>query len=122
MVLSAEADKHTGPFILYGNLTQIGQMRQVYTDGSGQSALARVRANIPQIRDIRSSLALNDGELVLVEMSEDVVDIVIAEEVTMVEWDTYGGLISHFNIIFCGAPRIKADAEGKSGVIFFVGA
>jgi hypothetical protein len=122
MVMAAEADNHMGPFILYCHSNQLGEMRAVFTDGSGQSAMTRVRANIPQIRDIKAVQSLSDGDLVLVELNEDVIDFVVAEEITMVEWDTYGGFISNFNVVFCGAPRVKADAEGHSGVVFYTGA
>lgn len=121
MVAALENDNHQGPFVLYCHTNQFAQMRAVYTDGSGQSAMTRIKANIPSIREIKTSQSLTDGQLVLVEMTEDTVDLAMAEDVTTVEWAEMGGMISQFKVMLVGAARVKADANGNCGVAFYTG-
>lgn len=122
MVAAAEADNFYGPFMLYAHTDQAAQMRAVYTDGSGQSAMKRVKENIPQIRDIKVAQSLSAGELVLVQLTEDVVDWVVAEDITMVEWDEQGGMVSQFKVMAVAAPRVKSDADGRCGVVYYTAA
>jgi len=36
-----------------------------------------------------------------------------------VMWDSHGGMMIHFKVMMIGAPRIKADQSGQSGVVHY---
>lgn len=122
MVSAAEADNYFGPYILYVATAQYGQMRAVYTDGSGQSAIVRVLQNIPSIKQIKPVDQMTAGEVLLVQMTKDVVDLAIAQDIVTVQWDEMGGMVEKFKVMGCMVPRIKSDSGGRSGIVHYTGA
>jgi len=122
MVIAAEADNYYGPYVLYVAKTQYAEMRAIYTDGSGQSAWQRCLDAIPQLVEIKPADTLAAGVLVLVTMLPDVVDLAIAQDITNVQWDEEGGMIQNYKVMSAMVPRIKADKEGRSGIVHYTGA
>ncbi len=120
-VQANEADYYFGPFVLYVAATQFGQMRAIYTDGSGVSALNRVLAGITAITAIKPSDTLTAGTAVLVQMTADVIDLAIGQEITTVQWDEQGGMTLHYKVMTALAPRVKADKNGNSGICLLSG-
>lgn len=121
MIDAAEADNMFGPYILYVAKTQFGQMRAVYTDGSGQTAMQRVKTQLPQITDVKPGDVLAAGSATLVQMTSDVVDLAVAEDIQTVQWETRGGMELNFMVLAAMAPRPKSDADGRSGVVHATG-
>lgn len=121
MVQAAEADRFYGPYGLYVAGTQYAEMRAVYSDGSGQTAMDRCLKSIPSLRYIKPADQLADGSLVLTQLTSDVVDLAIAQDIVAVQWDAEGGMIEKFKIFSAMVPRIKADAEGRCGVVHATG-
>lgn len=122
MVAAAEADNYFGPYVLYVAKAQYAEMRAVYTDGSGQTAMQRCIDAIPALTAIKPADVLAAGSLVLVTMLPDVIDLAVAQDLTVVEWDNYGGMQTNFKVMTAQVPRIKADKEGRSGIVHYTGA
>ena len=122
MVAAAEADNYNGPYGIYVSRNQYAEMREIYSDGSGQSAMQRCLDSIPQLRFIKPSSKLTDGSLVLATLVRDVVDLAVAQDIVPVEWETVGGLVMNFIVMCCLVPRVKSDAEGHSGIVHCTGA
>jgi uncharacterized linocin/CFP29 family protein len=116
MVLGNEGDSYYGPYTLYVSTNQFGELRQIFTDGSGQSALNRVLQGIPSITRIQPADLLADGSALLVQMTRDVVDLAVGVDIQTIQWDVMGGLQTRFKVMAAIAPRIKSDAALKSGV------
>lgn len=121
MVAAAEADGYYGPYGLYVATTQYAEAREVYTDGSGQTAMARCLESIPQLKFFKPSSKLTAGQATLVTLTKDVVDLAVAQDIVPIEWDAMGGLVQHFKVLCAMVPRIKSDAEGHSGIVHFSG-
>lgn len=115
-IQAIEADYFFGPFILYVAATQYGQMRAIYTDGSGESALERCLRGIPSLSKIKPSDTLTAGTAVLVQMTSDVIDLAIGQDITTVQWSEQGGMSLHYKVMTAMAPRVKADKNGRSGI------
>jgi len=113
-VQANEADYFPGPFVLYIASTQFGQMRAIYTDGTGQSAMERVMKSFP-ISAIKAADSLTD-EAVLVQMDRSTVDLAVGQDITTIEWSTRGGMSMHFKVMAAMVPRLKADANGNMGL------
>ncbi len=122
MVLGNEADSYYGPYTLYVSTTQFGEMRQIFNDGSGQSAINRVLQGIPSITRIQPGDALADGVVLLVQMTRDVVDLAVGVDIQTIQWDVMGGLQTRFKVMAAIAPRIKSDEALKSGIFHATGA
>jgi hypothetical protein len=122
MVAAAEADHYYGPYGLYVAGDQYAEMRNIYSDGSGQSAMQRCLDSIPQLRFIKPADVLTSGTLVLVTLVRDVVDLALAQDIVPIEWETKGGLVQNFIVMCAMVPRVKADADGHSGIVHATGA
>ena len=116
MVSDAHGVNHYGPYILYVAKDVWPQLLAVYDDGSGQTARDRL-LKIPQLEDVKPLDLLPDGEAVLVQMSRETVDLAIAQDLVTVEWNTMGGFVSHFKVLMVLTPRVKADYDGRLGVV-----
>jgi uncharacterized linocin/CFP29 family protein len=121
MLQAAETDYFWGPFTMYVAATQFGQMRAIYTDGSGESAYERVLRGLPQITAIKPSDVLTAGSAVLVQLTRDVVELAVGLDITPIEWETRGGMSSHFKVMTAMVPILKADDEGKMGLVHMTG-
>lgn len=125
-ILSAlKADNYRGPYGVFVADTQYDQMaHQFYSDGSGQNALNRV-LQIPSIQFIDSSAWLDAGEVVVVHLSKDVVELAYVQQywpITNLEWTSGDGMQSNFKVMTVFAPMVKSDYNGRSGIFHATGA
>jgi len=116
MVSDAHGVNAYGPYILYVAKDVWPYMLEVYSDGSGQTVRERL-LKIPQLQEVKPLDLLPNGEAVLVQMSRETVDLAIAQDLVVVEWTTMGGFVSWFKVFMVMAPRIKADYNGRLGVV-----
>lgn len=120
--LGALGDLHDahmfGPFEAWIYSTQYTQMMDVYTDGSGQSALNRVLGAVPNLNAIHPSDYLAAGEMVLVQMTPNVIDLALHELNMVVEWSSGDGMTHDFKVMSIAVPRVKSDYDGNSGICY----
>ncbi len=125
MIAANETDGYFGPYMLYVPQDFFSELKEDYKADSERTFLERILA-IPEIQDVKVTVSLvggttsGQGNVVLVQMTRDVVDLSIGQDITTVEWEAMGGLLSRFIVMTAMAPRIKSDFEGKSGVAHFV--
>jgi len=120
--LSNSTNRYHGPFQMLVAPTQFNQAANTfYTDGSGQTDLARV-LSLAQIAGVQPNDTLADGEVVLFQPTEDVIDFSEQLPVSVVEWMSPDGMASNFKVVYAGAPRIKADYGSRSGICHATGA
>lgn len=116
-----EGDRYFGgQYVAYVPTTQYNKLRNFFTDGSGDQIFDRVK-RIQGLEDIRPGDRLTSGTAVMVTMRRDVVDLAIGQDLTVVEWETKGGLMLHFKILCALAPRVKSDSLGGSGLCTITG-
>lgn len=119
MVDDAMAEGFNGPFGIYVARVQYIEALDVYTDGSGQSAVDRCVANIPGLNWMKLSDEITAGEAVLVNLQADTVDVAVAQDIVTVQWNEMGGMIERFKVFAAMVPRVKADQEGKCGIVHY---
>lgn len=122
MVSAAAGDNYHGPFEAWVSTTQYIQMMAVYSDGSGQSAIDRMKTAIPSLDEIWPGDYLADGSLVLVQMTPNVVDLALYEMGMNVEWASGDGMTHNFKVMTIAVPRVKSDYESHSGIVYYTGA
>lgn len=115
-----EADFYYGPYTVYVPKTQFNQLRNFFTDGSGDQIFDRV-ARIQGIQDVRPADRLADGTALMVAMTRDVVDLAIGQDLTVVEWESKGGMLVNFKVMGALAARIKYDSLLNSGICKITG-
>jgi len=115
MLSGLAALRYHGPFGCYISNTQYHQMLAFYTDGSGQTALARVQT-LPQIQFVKPCDFLADGVLTMVQLTRNVVDVATALDVTNREWMSGDEMALHYKVLMAAVPRLKTDYAGHTGI------
>jgi uncharacterized linocin/CFP29 family protein len=116
MIDKLEADRYFGPYTGYVSATQFGQLRNFFTDGSGDNVTDRLK-RIDGLSGLKPGDRLADGTAVLLAMRRDVVDLAVGLDLTVLEWDQRGGWMLFFKVCTALAPRVKYDAVGGSGIV-----
>lgn len=106
---------YRGPFRCYISNTQYIQMLARYTDGSGQTALDSV-LELPQIASVATDDLLADGNLLMVQLTRNVVDRRVALVLTTREWQTPDGQSNMFAVMAAAVQRLKSDYRGNTGI------
>ena len=120
MLTAATGQRAYGPKVLYISETQYDQAAYaIYSDGTGESALERMRKNFTEITAFRKVPAeiLPAGELVLIELAPDVVQWAETLGIQAREWRSPDGMEASFKVITVAAPEVKARYDGKSGIV-----
>jgi len=118
MIQDAHDAHYYGPFVVYIASNRWQYLLGVYDDGSGQTPLQRI-LNIPGIEEVKASDVLSDNTALMVQMTRDVVDLAVAQDVTTVQWDSQGGMQVHFKVMAALAPRVKRDYNGNTGIVYY---
>lgn len=118
MIDDAETDNYYGPFNLYVGRQNGGWSRLVYSDGSGQTKMDRIM-QLEQINAVKPADTLGSTDALLVQMTSDVIDLSIGQDITTVDWEHGSGMIVYFKVMTALAPRKKADADGKEGIVYY---
>jgi len=108
-------DKHYGPYILYVHSSNWNDLMQRDSTAGGITYLEILKAKAG-IADVKVTDAISAGDIVLVEMTRETIDMTVARDITVVEWETYGGMQSNFKVMAVMAPRVKSDYDGNCGV------
>lgn len=116
--------QHYGPYVLFLSTTQYNTVGNTfYADNTGQTPLERIRkmAGIEDVIHLPAAV-LPAGELLLVQLTADVIDAGIGMEIQPLEWTSGDGMEAFFKIFMQIAPRIKPAADGKLGIVHATGA
>jgi hypothetical protein len=68
------------------------------------------------IADIRTADQLATSNVVMAQMTQDVVAWVQGEDLQTIQWDEYGGFQVNFKAFAIGVPLVRADIQNRSGV------
>lgn len=121
MLQAADNIHRYGPFELFVSAGLSLPLYNFYNDGSGQTVKARLE-QLDQISKITVSDSIPNGDLVLIQMEVNTIDLAIAQQLITIEWDERGGLNHNYKILAALAPRIKPDANGELGIVHYSGA
>ncbi|HHY54607.1 MAG TPA: bacteriocin family protein [Chloroflexi bacterium] len=123
MVSAANAQHNYGPFHVYISQTQFNQAAMsFYNDGSG-SALNRIKS-LDMIEGVEGlpPTVLPDGEILLLQMTAEYMDLAEAMSIQVREWTSGDGLESMFKVMTIGTPEIKARFGNQTGIVHATGA
>jgi uncharacterized linocin/CFP29 family protein len=103
-----------GPFGLYVPREYSKVLREDYDTYKDGTYLDRILALDPALQFVKPTKSLGSKEAVLVQLSADVVDLAIGQDITNIQWDERGGLTVHMQVMAAVAPRLKT-VENESG-------
>jgi uncharacterized linocin/CFP29 family protein len=118
MINAATADNMYGPYMLYVPSAVYVAMGADFKANGDRTIMERVLA-IPGIKGIKQTKDLTASNVLLVQMSADVVDIVDGMQPTTLEWETAGGFEVNFKVMAIMVPRMKSDYVAQSGIVHY---
>lgn len=122
MLQAAYDDNFFGPFVLYVSKDNWGFIQDDYNAVKGEKTFKERFEAFSDISAVRPGDSLSDGELVLVQMTEDVVDLAVAQNVVNFEEPQVKRMQHDFTVMAAMAIRVKSDKDGRSGVVHSTGA
>lgn len=117
MIEAAVLDNMFGPFVMYVPVMYMIALLKDFKANSDKTILSRI-LEIPQISAIKETTQLTSS-VVMVQMTRDVVDMVVGFQPTNLMWETHGGMVINVKVMSIMVPRIKADYDGRCGVVHF---
>ena len=64
-------------------------------------------------------MATSTHQVLLVELQPDTARMVVGLQPTTVEWESQGGMITHYKVMAIMVPQIRADQDGNCGIIHY---
>jgi len=116
MITAAHNDRMFGPYLIYVPTAYWIKLLEDFKTNSDKSIISRLM-EIPTLTDIKVADFLTADNVLLIQMTQDVVDMVIAMQPSTVEWETQGGFQLNFKVLAIMVPRFKATDAGRSGIV-----
>lgn len=127
MIGKAQADKKFGPYRLYVG-TQIGNtLDSDYNPATNNTISIRQRLlQIESLQAIRVADLMPAGngaspsignKVALVQMTSDVIDMVVGQPPTAIPWVSLDGFTIHNLVMAIMIPRVRSDYNGDSGIV-----
>jgi len=110
-----EGDRFYGPWVLYIPSNMSTKFEEDYKSNSDKTIRDRV-LEVDGLTDIRLVDQLADDEVLMVQMTRDVVVLVDGEPLQTIQWDLYGGMAVAFKAFAIQVPLVRATAAGRSGI------
>lgn len=118
MIAKLQANRKYGPFRLYVP-TNVGNGLDADYNSTNNAQGLTIRQRILQIEGlqaVRVADMLPTNKVVLVQMTSDVVDIVVGQPPTVIPWTSLDGFSIHNLIMAIMIPRVRSDYNGDSGI------
>lgn len=118
MKQKAIAKYFRGPYVLYIPQNYETIMDQDYAVGTNVNYTLRQRLEaIEGISSVRLVDTLPDDNVLLVQMTPDVVRLVQGMGIQNVEWSSEGGMVTNYKVMTIQVPQLRADQDGKTGIV-----
>lgn len=115
MLALERSQRHFGPYVMYVPTAYQQPLDNDYRAQDPRTVRQRILA-LEGMSDIKVGDFLPANTVVLVQLTSDVVDLAVAQDVTTVQWAVMGGMQEEFKVMAIWVPRIKSDFDGRSGV------
>lgn len=115
---AAVTNNMEGPYVLYVSRTVAMRLAEDYKANSDLTIRQRIM-EIPGILAILPTGRLTGTNVILAQMTSDVVQMVNGIQPTMVEWDSHAGFQQNFKIFAIMLPRIRSDGFQQSGIVHY---
>jgi len=111
---------HYGPYQLYIPTAYETVLDEDYEDTGTTATGKTIRERILQISNINGIKVIDTlaaDNILLVQMTSDVVRLVQGMGLQNVQWSTEGGMVHKFKVMTIQVPQIRSDQNGKCGIV-----
>lgn len=119
MIDAAQADLYYGPYNLYIPTTYGSKLNQDFKANGSLTIRQRLEELVVGGRNLRIRVAdqLPANRTVLMQMTSDVVDVIVGQTPTTISWEDGPGWERSFVVLACMIVRVKADYNDRSGIV-----
>lgn len=117
MVAIAAADNYNGPYVLLYGPAWVPYLEDDYSAAKGDNTVLDRILRISKIESAIEVNSLTGFQLVLVQMSSDVVREIVGIDIAVVQWESDGGYRLNFKVIAMLVPQVRASISGNSGIV-----
>lgn len=110
------AHYHFGPWKLYIPTAYETKLDEDYSTAKGTNTIRERILQISGITGIKVIDTLSANNVLLVQMTSDVVRLVQGMPLTNIEWTVEGKFITKYKVLTIAVPQIRSDQDGNSGV------
>jgi uncharacterized linocin/CFP29 family protein len=118
MVGKAIADNMYGPYIILVPADVFVHLGDDFKANGDLTILQRI-LEIPQIVAVQPTTYLTAPNVVMFQLSADVIEIIDGFAPTTVEWESHGGFVHNFKVMAIMLPRVRNDADVNSGIVHY---
>jgi hypothetical protein len=106
-----------GPYVAYYSPAWNPYFAMDYATTYPMSLRNRLAEGLPDIAAWRQLNVLSGFRIVLVQLTDDIVQGVQGMGLTTVQWEEQGGFEQCFKVLCIQIPRFRANANGKTGIM-----
>ena len=118
MIDAANADHMYGPFGVFVPLAVMTNLTNDYKTTSDKTTLTRIM-ELPGIDFVMATPNLSGTNIVMFQLTPDVIDIIDGLQPTVLQWDSHGGMVINFKVMSILVPRIRETQTLQSGLVHF---
>jgi uncharacterized linocin/CFP29 family protein len=112
------ADYHYGPWMLYIPTAYETVLDKDFDADGGNGITIRERIlKIAGIKGIKVIDTLTADNVLLVQMTPDVVRLVRGMGIQNVQWEEEGKMVTKYKVMTIQVPQIRADQNGRCGIV-----
>ena len=108
---------HYGQWMLYIPTAYETKLDEDYSTAKGSNTIRERILKIAGISGIKVVDKLTADNVVLVQMTSDVVRLVRGMGLTNVQWQTEGNMVTKYKVMTIQVPQIRSDQNGKTGIV-----
>ena len=109
-------DRMFGPYTLYLPTAYWTKLQEDFKTNSDRTIMERLGA-VAGIESIKPADVLTANNVVLVQLSSDVIKEVVGLQPTVLQWETQGGMRLHFKVMAIMLPRVASTNSSQSGIV-----
>lgn len=117
-ISALETRGFNGPYMIYAGPGSSLKMQDDYKTESDRTIRERVLA-FDNVQGIRILDKLDADEVVVLQMTPDVIQLVIGEDIQTVQWDVHGGFQINFKVMDIMVPLIRSTSDDLTGIVHF---
>lgn len=117
MIQQAQDAFYNGPYVLYYAPSwskYFGKDFKTYSDKSVRQRISETA----DLQDIKKLDFLQNYDMILVQMTSNVIRLVVGLDFITLQWETEGGMIVHFKVMGILVPQLRADYNGNTGIVY----
>ncbi len=112
-----------GPYLIYVPLKYASKLDEDYSDNKGTHTIRqRILGGggvegIEGVQAIKVAPQLADHQILVIQMTSNVVELVRGMPITNFEWDNKGGWVTDYKVATIQVLRLRTDGSGHCGIL-----